>query len=309
MDTALSSITPLTMKQYEGTFNLWWKYCKRTKTSLFGAQISETISFLQDILVSKKCSYGTMNSHRSALSLILLNNISDDIRIKRFMRGISKICPAKPRYDTTWDPQVVLKYIEETSKMKEVSLKSQSQNLATLLALITGHRVQTLAAIRLSNITEMPSGFQIPITDTIKTTGRLKTQPCLHIPYYEDNTSICVARWLRRYLESTKNIRQADNDYLFVTYKKPHSRASKQSVSRWIKETLHAAGVNTDHFKTHSTRHASTSAAFRQGLSLDVIRQTAGWSDHSSCFARFYNRPIDSKRDFAKTILDSNNRH
>ena len=36
--------------------------------------------------------------------------------------------------------------------------------------------------------------------------------------------------------------------------------------------------VDTSVFTAHSTRHASTSAAKRRGVDLDLIRKTAGWT-------------------------------
>ena len=62
--------------------------------------------------------------------------------------------------------------------------------------------------------------------------------------------------------------------------------------------------VDTSVFTAHSTRHASTSAAKRRGVDLDLIRKTAGWTKNSQTFARFYNREIVSdNRQFALSIL------
>ncbi|KAJ8909800.1 hypothetical protein NQ315_015320 [Exocentrus adspersus] len=55
---------------------------------------------------------------------------------------------------------------------------------------------------------------------------------------------------------------------------------------------LSESGIDTGQFKPHSTRHAATSAAFRKGISMDIICKAAGWSQ-TSTFARFYNRPSE----------------
>lgn len=39
------------------------------------------------------------------------------------------------------------------------------------------------------------------------------------------------------------------------------------------------------------TRYASTSAALSRGLSVDLIKSSAGWSGDSLTFAKFYSRP------------------
>ncbi|VEN52736.1 unnamed protein product, partial [Callosobruchus maculatus] len=82
---------------------------------------------------------------------------------------------------------------------------------------------------------------------------------------------------------------------------KPFRQATKQTLSRWVKETLRLSGVDTSIFKAHSTRHAASSAALRLGVSIDTILQTAGWSEKSSVFANFYNRPLANATALAET--------
>ena len=61
-----------------------------------------------------------------------------------------------------------------------------------------------------------------------------------------------------------------------------------QTLSRWIKRTLKESGVDTGVFSAYSVRHASTSAAKRAGVSIDVIKRIAGWSKDSQVFAKYY---------------------
>jgi len=56
-------------------------------------------------------------------------------------------------------------------------------------------------------------------------------------------------------------------------------------------------------FSGYSTRHASTSAAFRAGVDLEEIRRTAGWTEKSTTFNKFYNRPLVKKTTFADRML------
>ena len=72
--------------------------------------------------------------------------------------------------------------------------------------------------------------------------------------------------------------------YLFLTHRKPFRRASTQTISRWVKNVMKISGIDTNKFKTHSTRHASTSAVFRAGLSIDTIKEAAGWSKKLQVF-------------------------
>lgn len=185
--------------------------------------VFQVIDFLQTLLESSNVNYGSFNSHRSAISLISPDNLGSHPLLKRFMKSVSRKRPARPHYNFTWDPQPVLKFLEDSP---EDNLKSMSRKLATLLALITGGRLQTISLIRISNIWEDESRIQIKITDPIKTSVSLKIQPCLSLPFFIENSKICPASTLLKYIEVTKSIRN-NEDFLFISFVKPPRKATK----------------------------------------------------------------------------------
>ena len=63
---------------------------------------------------------------------------------------------------------------------------------------------------------------------------------------------------------------------LFVTFNRPHKAASRDTLSRWIRNLMTAAGVDTAMYSRHSMRGAGTSASLRRGLPIDKIVKTAG---------------------------------
>ena len=93
-------------------------------------------------------------------------------------------------------------------------------------------------------------------------------------------------------------------DKLFLSFQKPFKPLSRQSISRWIRDTLTAAGIDTTVFTPHSVRAASTSAAHTAGVPIQVILATAGWSGVQT-FARFYHKPIAKDQAFSTTLLSS----
>lgn len=213
--------------------------------------------------------------------------------------------PLRPKYQKTWDVSIVLNFIKTYFPLESLSLKKLTEKLLILLALITAHRAQTLTLINIDNIKFFPSKIEILIPDTIKTSGPGKFQPLLVIPFFEEKPELCVASTLIHYLEQTKDLR-GNVKNLFISFKKPHKPVVTQTISRWIKCILYTCGVDTSHYDAHSVRHAATSQAFKKGISLDIIRSTAGWSKTSSVFARFYNKPItEGKQDFALSILNT----
>lgn len=187
----------------------------------------------------------------------------------------------------------------------ELPLDQLVKKTVTLLALVTAHRVQTLTLIQIKNIQTYSDKIQIKIPDNIKTSRLGALQPCINIPFYDQRSEICPARALVSYLKMTSSVRGNINN-LFISSKRPYKAVTSQTVSKWIKSTLSESGVDTDIFSAHSTRHASTSAASRLGVNIDLIRSTAGWSGNSKVFGKFYNKPIETQNpeDFALSILD-----
>ncbi len=303
----MASLSENTLKQYNTTFRLWWRFCFQTGISVYEATTEELIRFLHNIFETANLKYGSFNSHRSALSLILEPSVTDNPILNRFMKGLSKLRPAAPRYNATWDPNSLLQYAERLPN--PLTLQELSRKLVTLLCLITGHRLQTIAKIKLSNFIYGEDAIQILIADPIKTSGRNQLQPTLHIPFFKEKRFLCCASALTEYIDRISCLRHGQ-DTLFLSYRRPHLVASKQTLSRWVKEFLQAAGIDTSVFKAHSTRHSSTSAALRNGIAVDVICKTAGWSQRTATFAKFYNRPLVPPNEFARAVCNvSHSRH
>ena len=183
-------------------------------------------------------------------------------------------------------------------------MEELSKKVVTLLALVTGHRMQTLSLIDRSNINEVEECIEIKIPDKIKTTAPNKKQPLLIIPKYTEDESICPFSALKSYIQRTKNI-NSKSSKLLISFKKPFNPVSAQTISRWIKDVLENSGVDTNIFAAYSTRHASTSAAKRKGISIDTIKSAAGWSKDSETFAKFYDKPLvkNQATEFGKAVL------
>nr|CAI5817384.1 unnamed protein product [Callosobruchus analis] len=260
-----------------------------------------------DVSNREHCSFGTFNSHRAALSLLLGEDVGKDRTLSRFMKGISNMRPSLPRYNYTWDPQQVLEYLRHLGENSQLSLKELSGKVATLLALLTGNRIQTIALIRVSNINESKDGIQILITEKIKTSGRNRVQPCLQLPYYKNDARLCPVLNLKCYITMTQSLRDGE-DFVFISHQRPYRRVTKNSISRWIKDTLRKAGINTEIFKPHSTRHAATSAALKKGVQVETILKAAGWTQ-ANTFARFYHRRVVDQSAFATALLQEEDRN
>lgn len=296
----LNSLSNNTLKQYDTSFKQWWLFSERHKIDDYQASVPFVLKFLTERFESG-ASYGTINSTRSALSLLIGPRIGSDDRIKRFVKGVFRLKPPTPKYNITWDPGVVLNYIKGWYPNEVISLEQLTHKVVMLLALTTGHRVQTLSLVKINNIQFTYDSVQIFIPDLIKTSGKNSKQPLLYLRKFSNKIEICPVTTLNSYIKRTQHIRNT----LFISHKKPHHAVSTQTISRWIKNVLREAGIDVTIFTAHSTRHASTSAASRSGISIDIIQKSAGWSQNSLCFAKYYNRPISlESAQFSNTLCN-----
>lgn len=225
----LRSLADASLKQYECCFKKWWNFCCQRKLNPFQNSISDILCFLTTMF-ENGAAHSSLNCYRSAIYLLIGPEVDQDHRVMRFFKGVYSLRPSKPKYDCTWDPKIVLNYLSSLPSNEEMPLKRLGMKLICLLALITGHRMQTFSLIKIENIEKQMNSVQIKIPDRIKTTGRNRNQPILHFPYYVKNKQICAATALDCYMRRTQSIRN-NIASLFITSKRPYKPAKAQTLS------------------------------------------------------------------------------
>ena len=302
LDLVISALAPATAKQYSSALKYWWTYCQTNNENFFKPKRETLLKCIKQKF-DEGASYGTVNILRSTVSYISKKKIGQDDIICMGVKGCFKQRPPKPKYNFTWDIGIVLDFLKTLYPLETLNIKQLSEKTAALLVFSIGYRVQTLSLIRLQNIRRTTQKLEIKITDIIKTSAPDKCQPLLIIEKFEDNPEICVYTTLLKYIEVTSTHRNGE-DLLFLSSRPPYKAVGAQTISKWIKKTMEQSGIDIDIFTTHSTRHATSSAAFSKGINIETIKNTIGWSERSNVFAKFYNRPIVSEvSSFAKTVM------
>ena len=64
--------------------------------------------------------------------------------ITRTSKGIFRNCPPLPRYMVTYDPDLALDFLKSLPSQGNITLKCQTLQTATILALLSGHRCQSI---------------------------------------------------------------------------------------------------------------------------------------------------------------------
>lgn len=291
---------------YESIFRKWSQFSSGLSMNPWEPTVELILTFLHS-LYDEGQSYSSINSAKSALSTIfsLRHNIKfgDLELVRRFMKGIYRLRPPTARYKTTWDANNLLNLFRSWPENNELCLKNLTLKLAGLLAITSGQRVQTLASITIDNILNCDT-VQIKITEILKTSRPSISNPIITLPKYSDS-KLCVVNALNEYLSRTSTYRNDKKLFLGIT--KPHKPVCSQTISNWLVSLLDLSGIDTKVYHGHSFRHASTSKVASRGISADSIISHVGWSTTSTVFARYYNRPIESKaNDFVNNVLDIN---
>ena len=133
-----------------------------------------------------------------------------------------------------------------------------------------------------------------------------KPLPSLTVYPYSPDKQSCVAQTLNRYLEMTKDKTDPSRTPLLLSCVKLYNEIASSTVSGWIKKVLQLANVDTNVFKGHSTRSASTSKAMLKGLALSDIYVGGHGQEHqlgkNFTIIKLFHQKRNSSMLFSKTI-------
>ena len=157
-----------------------------------------------------------------------------------------------------------MKHIQDGTPIADLSLKELFKRTVTLLALCNASKASDIQAlvIRFKRMIGEDLVFVIPgLTKTCHSVPPKE----VHFSVFKEVEYLCPVKTVQIYLENTALIRgtgENEVSQLIISYKKPHKPGS---ISRWIKETLSDAGVDTDLFKGHSTPDSGVGRYFTMG--------------------------------------------
>ena len=282
-------------------------FCVGRKIDPFQPPVTALLDFLWGIY---KCSggsssygYRTMNVIRSAVSAVAhIDNkpAGQHPLVCRFLKAVFNEKPALPRYRSVWNPDVVLSYLRELGHNSNLSLIQLSRKLTMLMLLTSGQRGQTLYVLDLRNMSSSGDGIKFCIGDLLKNSrANFHLSEVCFNPFPVDSR-LCVVETLSHYLERTRDIRGVITR-LLITTRHPIKVASRDTIRRWTREVMVAAGIDLAMFQPASTRASSSSKA-ALSVSLGLILRTGGWSS-DSVFGRFYNKPLVDVGGFANAVL------
>ena len=255
---------------------------------------------MADMLYDNEASISALNTARSAVATLLPEpkELSAHPMIKRFMRGAFNMKPTFPKYFSVWDPSMVIAHLRRLKAPPDQTLKQLTYSVTMLVALLSAQRVQTLSCIDINHMQTNQDKIVITINSRLKQSRHGKHLKPIILKEYPDCKRICVVTLIKEYIARTQHLRH--DSRLLISHAKPHKQVKSSTISRWLKDTLRAAGI-AGH-TGHSTRSASTSKANLSSVPIDTILDAAGWSQQST-FAQHYNKlPV---RNFGEELLNA----
>lgn len=296
-----------THKTYQSAWGVWHSWCAKRQVNSISATLNDVLLFLTDRF-NNGAAYRSVNVARSAISSCHAKidgyPVGQHPLVIQLLKGMLNMRPPKPRYTHTWDVHLVTKYLSSLGKTKLLPLKLLSIKLAMLFALSCPERASSLAKLDLRHCRVAPEGVFFTLVSPRKR-GSPDQLPQAFFASFPHNERLCPVGTLRHYLKATRNLRPvfpaSKPDPLFVSYIKPHNPITTPTLSRWLRMVLKNAGINTDIFKAHSVRGASTTAAVNSNVPLDDVMKMADWS-RVSTFQKFYYKPI-FKANYAHSVL------
>ena len=303
-DILMASWRKGTQKQYATYIKKWMAFCRERKIDCYSPPLSDTLQFLTD-LFNQGLSYSTLNTARSALSTIVMidgeKTFGSNHIVTRFMKGVFESRKPKPKYDKIWDVSVVLKHLSSLYPNESLSLKDLTHKVLMLILLVSSQRGQSIHFLDLQYVTMEEDYYSFDLAEHIKTSTPRSPHTKIDISVYEPDSTICPLACLKAYINKTKNLRNSETK-LFISYVRPHKPVSRDTISRWTKETLRICGIDTNVFTAHSTRSASVSKANEKDVPIHEIMANAGWKS-AETFRKYYNKPVFQGNRLTPAIL------
>ena len=294
---------PGTVKLYANYLRKWQLFCFMRKIKPCKPELAHILRFLRT-LEDQGLGYGAINAARCALSLVLPHingqTVGKHFLIRWFVKSVYERNPPKPKYSRFWDVSLVFNLFRAWEDNRQLSLKCLGFKVAVLMLLITGHRGQTILALKINRLELSRQEAVFDLDKLLKSNRTGDPLSSISLSAFPEDKKLGVVRAITTYIVRTAPLR--NRNQLLISFVKPHAPISRDTLSRWTLLVLKEAGIDTDRFASHSTRGAVASNARMLGVPVATILSNAGWKT-SIAFAKHYHKRVENRAAMADTLL------
>ena len=127
VDILLASWGTATQKQYSGPWKAWVRWCSQRGSCPISGSVTEVLAFLAFLVTQGTFKYRTISLYRSAISQahdpVGSTQLGSLPVVARFIKGVFKMKPPKPRYRSTCNVQTALSFLGSLEPLEELTLK------------------------------------------------------------------------------------------------------------------------------------------------------------------------------------------
>lgn len=287
-----------TRKQYRSNFLKFLQFILPLGVTVETAQLQHVFGFLKPY-VQEKSAASTLRSYVAALkfyfTLFERTELVESKLFSFFAAGAQKLAPLPKRKVCVWNAAIPLQMIRDRSH-PQIFLDSAREALFLLL-MATGLRIDDVFKMGEEFCFE-DADFVIPFVEKRKCKIKGSWSLVQKLKRYNGSARLCPVTAILLYSTFAVTVKKPGVTALFVS--STGERASKATLSRWVKELLIEAKIDAS---GGSCRSASTSAAYIRSLPIDVILSSAGWSSRVTFF-RYYQREVNENgHEIATNLL------
>ena len=277
--------------QYSLKWNKFKDYCESHNYDPISCPISVVCNFLQTLNVSTS-KYRTISTFRSVISKyhepVEGFPVGKHPTVLRLIKSVFLKKPPIPKYIATWPLSVLINYLRSLPPAEDLDLSTLAKKTATLIRLSTNSRSSFLCLLDRNPIFEVNKiTFQLIDLEKQARPNHLRGWVTCAVT---NEKALNVAHHVKVYLQRTDQ-REESCKTLFVSISKPHKAITTATTfAKWTLDLMTKSGVDTEVFKTHSTRSA-VPAVLVKSLSLDQILKRTDWSNVNT-FNTFYSKQV-----------------
>lgn len=322
-----ASRRPATNRIYDATWKNFCEWCANKGVSLSSVTIPVVLEYLMDG-VDRGLAPNTIRRQVAALSTVFTctnsTSLSHHPAVRSFIKGVTNTRPPVVHRYPSWELPRVLQALTRSpfEPLGSCPLHLLSYKVAFLVAVTSARRVSELAALSVRE--DLCTFHQDRVVLRLDPLFIPKVNSLFHraqeiiLPDFCPNPScplerkwhsLDVRRALRHYLKRTAPFRKSEA--LFVSFRlgSKGQKVTSSTIARWIKACIaQAYRVYSlpvpGRLTAHSTRSASTSAAWQTQASISDICRAATWSSPSP-FIRHYklDKFASAEAAFGRRVL------
>lgn len=285
-----------TARSYSAPWRRFTAYCAARGHDALTCAEQLAADYLSQLYSPGDAQTGTILRHRAAIVRMrtMLAQPWPGRLIATTINMIKRLRPVRARYNDFYDPRRLGALYTATDN-DTMALAALQRKTVVLLAVAKLLRVSDIVRIAPSTIEhsgEQTTRFTV-LTPKQSRGAYDERYTLTALP--EHDAAVCPLRALRAWLRRRSEWRAPPPpDKLWLSEQRHHDAiTSEDTIARWIKRALAAAGIDTRVYKAHSVRGAVATCAIDHGMAPDDVRRTGRWRGMQT-LTRFYDR---SRRD------------